>query len=361
VDFLLIPAVLLLQISIILRKKELLLRTHNVTFQLIGVCDSKAAITAAPDGGPLDMAALLAHKETTGRVDGLPGSIGDLTALDLAQLDGYDVLVEATLASSSEPGLSCVKAALEAGKRAVLANKGPLVKDFEGLHRLAELMPDGTPAAAPRLAYSATVCGGLPVLNVGCRDMPGAIITKVQGVFNSTTNYILAEMGKGGTYDGALAEAQRLHIAEAEPSLDVDGWDTAFKLIIITNAILGCDAKLDDVAVVGIRGITPALIQQAADEGLVYKLVATAALQGETLPPSYALEVKPVRVPKCSFVGLITGWEMGVVIESDLWDVISLKIDEPSVVPTSAAVLRDILHTGAPGAGTVMQRRAHWR
>ena len=61
-----------------------------------------------------------------------------------------------------------------------------------------------------------------------------------------------------------------------------------------------------------------------------------------------------------SFVGLITGWEMGVVIESDLWDVLSLKIDEPSVVPTSAAVLRDILHTGAPGAGTVMQRRAHW-
>ena len=110
-------------------------------------------------------------------------------------------------------------------------------------------------------------------------------------------------MGSGGTYGAALKEAQRLHIAEAEPSLDVDGWDTAFKLIIIANSILKVPLKLEGVSVEGIQGVSPALIEEASKDGQVYKLVATALLKenGE-----YSFDVKPKRVKKESFVGTIS-------------------------------------------------------
>jgi len=111
-------------------------------------------------------------------------------------------------------------------------------------------------------------------------------------------------MGSGGTYGAALKEAQRLHIAEAEPSLDVDGWDTAFKLIIIANSILKVPLKLEGVSVEGIQGVSPALIEEASKDGQVYKLVATALLQENGV---YSFDVKPKIVKKESFVGTISG------------------------------------------------------
>jgi len=292
----------------------------------------------------------LRTKAETGTVKGLPGAVSVEGPLELARSCEYEVLVEATLANAegAQPGLDCVRAALMNGRCAVLANKGPLVKDFAGLHQLAA---EHGGAARSRIAYSATVCGGLPVLNVGCRDLPGASITKLEGVFNSTTNYILAQMGAGGTYESALAEAQRLNIAERDPSLDVDGWDTAFKLLILANAVLRVPTVLEDISVQGVREVTPEMIKEAEARGEVYKLVATAQEQQQANgDPRYKFEVAPRCVPASSFIGGIDGWEMGVVIHSDLWERVFLKIDEPSVVPTSAAVLRDIIRLAAPEA-----------
>jgi len=328
--------------SIISRKRESLLASHRIAFEIVGVCDSTSAVRTDQKGG-FDIEDLLRVKAEAKNVAGAAGAISVQSPLELATHPGYDVLVEATLANSegAEPGLSCIKAALESGRCVVLANKGPLVKDFANLHCAAD--------AGRRMAYSATVCGGLPVLNVLSRDMPGADISRIEGVFNSTTNYILAQMAAGGTYEGALREAQRLHIAEAEPSLDVDGWDTAYKLLIIANTALGISVELKDVAVQGVRGVTPHMTQEAAAQGQVYKLIATAQLvEGVAGTPDaqYTLEVAPKRVSADSFIGGISGWEMGVVIDSDLWERLFLKIDEPSVIPTSAAVLRDIVRLG---------------
>lgn len=242
-------------------------------------------------------------------------------------------------------GLLAVKTALAAGKHAVLANKAPLVMAFDELCALAGRPASHLPGGRdlpPRLRFSATVCGGLPVVNVGCRDMSatGAVFTSVEGVFNSTTNYILAELGAGRTFEAALQEAQRLGIAEAEPSLDIDGHDTASKLIIIANAVLGFPAGKADVAVEGVRGVTPEMVVAAAEEDEVFKLVASASPDGSG---GFVLAVKPRRVPRSSFLGGVCGWEMGIVFRSDLFDEVSLKIDEPTVQPTSAAVLRDVL------------------
>jgi homoserine dehydrogenase len=240
-----------------------------------------------------------------------------------------------------------VRQALTVGKSAVLANKAPLVVAYDELTALAS---GGASGCDPdeRLRFSATVCGGLPVVNIGRRDMrcTGCVFSRVEGVFNSTSNYILAEMYAGGEYATALARAQELGIAEADPTLDVDGFDTANKLVIIANSVLGYSCGLADVDLDGVRGVTPAMIAEAKAGGKVYKLVATATAVENNKPwkpVSYSLSVKPVAIPDNSFLGQVNRWEMGVVFTSDNFEVMSLKIDEPSVIPTSCAVLRDII------------------
>ena len=106
------------------------------------------------------------------------------------------------------------------------------------------------------------------------------------------------------------------------------------------NAVVGIEVKLEQVSVTGIRGITPQMINEAAQKQLVYKLVAIA----EITDGQAELCVAPILVPQVSFLGGITGWEMGVEFVTDLFETMKLKIDETSVFPTSAAVLRDIVH-----------------
>ncbi len=127
---------------------------------------------------------------------------------------------------------------------AVLASKSTLV------HGYAELAALTSPSA--QLRFSGAVGGALPTVNVGRRDLAAADIRRVEAVLNGTTQLILTLMATGESFEGALEEAQRIGIAEPDPSLDVDGWDTANKLIIIANAVLNLPLKLDDLPVQGI-------------------------------------------------------------------------------------------------------------
>ncbi len=229
--------------------------------------------------------------------------------------------------------MGAVRAALHRGISAVLANKGPLVLAFGELHQLAAANGAG-------LAFSATVCGALPVINIGQRDLIAAKISRLQGIFNSTSNFILQEMTQGRPYAAALAEAQRRGIAETDPTLDVAGWDTANKLVIIANSFLGINATLADVAVQGITAITLLELQAAAAENNTIKLVATAQANGAT----YQLSVVPALLPNVDFLAGCQGWEMGIVIETDIYGTMRYKIDERSALPTAAAMLRDAVN-----------------
>jgi homoserine dehydrogenase len=171
--------------------------------------------------------------------------------------------------ATGEPGLSAVRAALGRGIPVVLANKAPLVLAFHELHDLARRHNTG-------LGFSATVCGALPVINIGRRDLVAARVARLRGIFNSTSNFILGEMAAGRAYADALAEAQRRGIAETDPTLDVAGWDTANKLVIIANSFLGVRVGLADVQVTGITGVTTADLQAALARGDTIKLVASA-------------------------------------------------------------------------------------
>lgn len=305
---------------------------YDLTFRVVAVCDSSGV---AVDPAGFDPATTRRFKQQGGKVSQLPGfrPHQNITAL-LAELT-CDLVLEASPVNlqHGEPGLSVVRTALRRGLKVVLANKGPLVLAFGELHDLARQQQAG-------LAYSATVCGALPVINIGQRDLVAAEIRALRGIFNSTSNFILTEMAAGRSYAAALAEAQRRGIAETDPTLDVEGWDTANKLVIIANSVLGCRTTLADVQVQGITGITGEQLQAELHQGNTIKLIASAQASAH----GYDFTVTPTVLPRQEFLAQCSGFEMGIILETDLYGTLYHKIWETDALPTAAAMLRDAVN-----------------
>jgi homoserine dehydrogenase len=332
-------------------RRDVLAERYGLQLRVVGAADSRGAVTK-PDG--LDPAALVAHKLAGGSTADFPAgtAVAGASALDVLAQGRAHVLLEASPVNlrDAQPALGVVLAALERGIDVVLANKAPLALHYQDVHRAA--VEHGA-----QLAFSATVCGGLPVVNVGRRDLVAAEVHRVEGIFNSTSNYILTQMAAGQSYDAALAEAQRRGIAETDPTLDVDGWDTANKLTIVANAVLGFPATVRDVRpVVGIRGsVVSESDSQKNQEGqksqkspkspksqdAVVKLLGIAERQADG---GYDLSVRPVALPREHKLAHVHGWEMGVVFESDLFESIFISIDERGPTGTAAAILRDVVN-----------------
>jgi len=314
------------------RKADILRDRHDLQLILTGAADSSGSLMATEGISP---STLRAHKAAGRGVARYPMGTPGLSAPAMVAQVQADFLLEASTVNltTGQPGLDCVRTALGRGLGAVLANKGPLVHAFAELTSAAEVAGAG-------LKYSATVCGALPVVNIGQRDLVGCEIRSLRGIFNSTSNSILAAMARGGSYAQALRQAQLDGIAEADPALDVEGWDTANKLVIIANSILGQPCTLADVApVTGIIGITADQIRAAAARGEVVKLVAAAERIGDL----YRLSVQPQWLPEDSFLAGVNGWEMGIVFDTDIMGLQQFKVDERGPVPTAAAMLRDLI------------------
>jgi len=320
-------------LNLIIEKETLLREQYGLSLVLTAVADSSGGLI---DGRGIAPAALLSHKQGGRGVAAFEGGQAGLSSPDVVAQAPADLLLEASPVNlqTGQPGLDCARKAIGRGMGVVLANKGPLVHDYAGLTAAAR-------AARVGFAFSATVCGALPVVNIGQRDLAGCDIRSVRGIFNSTSNSILAAMGAGGSYGQALRQAQLDGIAEADPTLDVEGWDTANKLVIVTNSILGVPATLRDVQpVTGITGITPEQIAEGARRGEVVKLVATAERSGD----GCHLSVQPQWLPSEDFLAGVSGWEMGIVFDTDIMGLQQLKVDERGPIPTAGAMLRDVIN-----------------
>ena len=315
-------------LNILVLKKERLLQEHGVEFQIVLIADSSGVASNAEGYDP---ATVLAAKEAGTPVLDMAGALPGQSVTEVLSNTACDLVFEASPVDlkTGGPGLAVARAALSNGMSVVLANKGPIVLAFEELHQLAAEKGVG-------LKYSATVCGGLPILNIGTRDMITADITKLRGIFNSTSNFILDEMAEGRSYDDALAETQRRGIAEADPSLDVGGWDTANKLLLIVNTILGANITLKDIDVTGVTDITPEYLRTEKDKGNVVKLVASA--EGGNY------SVSPMALPETDFLAHCSGWEMGVEMHTDIYGINYHKLWEREPTPTAASMLRDAVH-----------------
>ncbi len=319
-------------------KRDRLRTEYGLDFRVILAADS-SGVAVNTEG--FDVAELHRTKELGGHMDELPGFLPNRSPADALAICHCNLLFEASPVNlrTGEPGLSATRAMLARGAHVVLANKAPLVLAFHDLHHLAR-------SNGAQLAFSATVCGALPVINILQRDFIAAEIRSLRGIFNSTSNFILGEMEAGRAYADALAEAQQRGLAETDPSLDVDGWDTANKLVIIANAALGVAVRLEDVAVTGMRQVTAAQLAAARAEGKTIKLVATA----QRAAGKYRLTVAPETVALDDFLGSCASWEMGIEVQSDIYGKQFYKVWEREPLPTAAAMLRDAVNIYTSGA-----------
>ncbi|HIA13519.1 MAG: hypothetical protein VB939_13065 [Pseudomonadales bacterium] len=324
-------------LRLLFEREDTLREKYGLAFSVHCVIDS-SGVAVSDDG--FDLPRLLEHKVCGLKLRELREFDEGLTlavALDSVQCE---ILLEASPVdlNTGNPGLSNCRTGLEHGLHLVLANKAPLALAQAELDRLAADADVG-------ILYSATFCGGLPVLNIVRRDMVCGKILGFRGIFNGTTNFILEEMLKGRGYADALRETQERGIAEADPSIDVGGWDTAAKLVIAANSTAGTMITLADVSVSGIENVQPDRLQQCRREGSVLKLLATA----ERIDDDWRFRVEPTPVPIASFLGTCIGWEMAVEIQSDIYGKSFHKLREREPVPTAASMLRDAVHLATMG------------
>ncbi|MEJ5310187.1 MAG: homoserine dehydrogenase [Anaerolineae bacterium] len=320
--------------EVIVEKAPLLRERYDLELALVGVADSRGA---AYDANGLDPARVAAIKQAGGSVADYPGAgRAGWGALALVQAAEADVLLEASpvnLAQGAEPGLSCIRAAMQKGMHVVTPNKGPLVVAYRELHDLAK-------AQGVKLRFDGTVAGGLPAINLGARDLRGAVVERIEAVPNLVTGYVMDLLADGVAWDEALARARDEGVLEGDGSWDLDGWDAAAKLVILTNAVANFPATLDDVQRDGITGVDVAALTTARQQGQRYRLLARAERQPGG---DYALSVTPTPLPLDHPLGRLGPKQMGVVYTTDIYGVITAIIDEPDPIPSAMSMLRDLL------------------
>jgi homoserine dehydrogenase len=332
-------------LGILQSQEALLSERYGLAFAVVGAADSSGA---AIDPAGLDIAALLAAKRAGSSIASLPGAgRAGVSALDLARTLDADALIEATPVNlrDGQPGLDVVRAALGRGMACVLANKGPLALAYAELAGMSDLRSNvrtferSNVQPLPALRFSACVGGAMPSVNVGWRDMAGCRIERVEAVLNGTTQGILRAMEQGTSYADALAEMQRRGLAETDPTLDVEGWDAANKVVILANAVLRRPATLADVAVEGITRLTAEELRAAAARGERIVLLCLAERAGD----SSGLSVRPTALPADHPLARMGADEMGIVYYTDIAGRLSMTTRETDPIPTAAAMLRDAI------------------
>ncbi|MGH9156059.1 MAG: homoserine dehydrogenase [Acidimicrobiales bacterium] len=242
-----------------------------------------------------------------------------------------DVVVE--LMGGVEPARTLVLDALKAGKPVVTANKQLLARYGAELFGAAS-------AAGVDLLYEAAVAGGIPLIRPLRESLAGERISRVMGIVNGTTNYILSRMtDHGASYGEALAEAQALGYAEADPSADVEGYDAAAKAAILATIAFGVQVVADDVHREGIGGVTPADIAFAGRLGYVVKLLVVAEAAGDEV----AVRVHPAMVPAVHPLAAVRDAFNAVFIEGAAVGELMLYGRGAGGLPTASAVLGDLI------------------
>ncbi|MEO8448430.1 MAG: homoserine dehydrogenase [Gemmatimonadota bacterium] len=313
---------------------------YGLSVTVVGVADSAGA-AFDPDG--LSLVPLAAAKAARHSVGAVPivGRLG-MTGLELLSSVDADVLLEATPVNLThgQPGLDLVRSALSRGIACVLANKGPLALAYQELASLSDLTSIGLPG----LRFSACVGGALPTINLGVRDLAGARILRVEAILNGTCQGILRAMESGQDFAAALTEMQRRGVAETDPTLDVDGWDQAVKLVILANAVLRRPTVLGDLSVRGIRDIRVEDLRAAEQRG--ERLVLLGRAEREAPNDDWKLTVGPVSLPGRHPLARMGANEMGIVYSTDISGTLHATSEEADAVPTAAAMLRDLIDLG---------------
>jgi homoserine dehydrogenase len=303
----------------------------TVGASLATILERNAEVMAARAGRPIKLVAVSSRDKAKNRGVNLSSLVWFDDAVALAASDSIDVFVE-LIGGSEGVARKAVETALGHGKHVVTANKALLAAHGLELAALAE-----TNHVA--LACEASSAGGIPVVKVLKEALAGNRISRISGILNGTCNYILSRMElEGLTFEACLKDAQRLGYAEADPTFDVEGYDTAHKLAILSSLAFGMKIDAEAIYVEGISSITPLDLKMADELGFRIKLLGVA----ERTKTGIEQRVNPTMVPKSSSIAQVMGVLNAVSIAADAVREITLVGPGAGGDATASAVAGDL-------------------
>ena len=303
----------------------------GLNFQIVAVSDLLKGCLFHPSG--LDPGKLLQVVQESGKLEGIAGTQEGWDAFKTITDSGADAVVEVshTNLSTGQPAISHVALALQHGLHVVTTNKGPVALKYPELMDIAK--QNGV-----MMGVEGTVMSGTPALRLGADFMKGAEIKRVQGILNGTTNFILTQMESGQSYEDALAEAQARGYAEADPSGDVEGYDAAGKVAILSSVLFGKPLALDQVERTGITSLTKDDIDSARASGERWKLIGSLERDGDKVLAS----VRPVRVPASHPLASVGGATNAITYSCDLLGEVTLIGPGAGRLETGYALIADL-------------------
>lgn len=307
-----------------------LLLSRRARYETLYSADVRLTVVCGSRAGLADADGISGERLAESRLT--PGLSG-VAVLEPAPVD---VLVEAgpTDFRTGGPGYAYIKAALTAGRHVIAISKGALVFDGRGLRALAE-------RNGVALKISGATAAALPTIDLLEHNLAGCEVLQIEGILNATSNHLLTAMGEQGLgFTEALHQAQQAGIAEKDPSFDVEGWDTACKLLILANFGLGADLALGDLSVGGIQNVTRAQLDGWRAAGLVPRLVGHLARSDGKLRAGVELRTYPATDP----FALVRGKNKAIRVATDAMGEILAIGCGPEPKATAAAALKDLEH-----------------
>lgn len=288
------------------------------------------------EGQELTPQALLRHLQGGGVLRDLPGAVAfEGTSVELADVADYNVLLELSPLNihTGQPAIAHIEGALIRGLGAITANKGPLAWDYKRLKALAK-------EHHTTFLYETTVMDGTPIFNLVEDTLPSCRVLAIEGILNTTTNFILEEMAKGVDTATIMAEGKRRGFVEADPSMDIDGHDAAAKLCALANVLMDAELTPADVRRQGIAHITPGDIAVAKQLGAVIKLMCRATKGTEG---SVNAVVAPEQVSAHSLYATVDATSSAISITTDLMGKLTIFEHAPEIQQTGYGIYQDLV------------------
>ena len=332
--------------------KVALLGAGNVGSQAARILVEDNAVLEKRIGAPVELIGIAVRDTNASRHWNADPSLYTTDAESL--IDAADVVIELT--GGIEPARTRILRALKAGKSVVSGNKALLAKHGVELQAAAD-------ESGAQLSYEAAVAGAIPILRPLRDSLAGDRVTRVLGIMNGTTNYILDQMDTtGASFADALAEAQKLGYAEADPTADVEGHDAASKAAIVASLAFHSDFTIDDVHTEGITSITADDVAAADADGYVIKLLAICEREGED---GANIRVNPTLIPRQHPLAGVHGAFNAVFVEAENAGELMFYGPGAGGAPTASAVLGDFvslarrLVLGGPGVPETSHAQLH--
>lgn len=317
-------------IQALIEKKTFFRKEMGLEFLVTSITDIRYGTIYDPDGLPVEK---LASVRDFSEMD--QSLFREWNTIQMIRNAESDVIIELSYTDlkTGEPAVLHCQEALLSGKHVITSNKGPIALHYSMLKGLAR--DNGV-----KIGCEGTVMSGTPALRLATDSLLPTGITEIKGILNGTTNFILTEMENGSTYDDALKEAQRLGYAEADPSGDVEGFDTTGKIAILAHLVFGTFIKPEDINREGISDITLEDIKDAQKANMHWKLIGALKKTDKGLEAS----VKPVMLPEDNPLSAIRGAGNAIQYRTDLLGEITLIGPGAGRKETAAALIEDLLH-----------------